>query len=106
MAKLPDLLATFRLMPLFHDCTDDELRQIDAVADEVAVPAGRVLIRQGELGREFVVIVDGEASVERDGATAPRSPRSVPAPTSANSPCWSTTPATRPSRRSPTSSCR
>jgi CRP-like cAMP-binding protein len=69
MAKLPDLLATFRLMPLFHDCTDDELRQIDAVADEVAVPAGRVLIRQGELGREFVVIVDGEASVERDGAT-------------------------------------
>jgi hypothetical protein len=37
MAKLPDLLATFRLMPLFHDCTDDELRQIDAVADEVAV---------------------------------------------------------------------
>jgi CRP-like cAMP-binding protein len=24
-----------------------------------------VLIRQGELGREFVVIVDGEASVER-----------------------------------------
>lgn len=69
MAKLPDLLATFREMPLFRDCTDAELRQIDAVADEVAVPAGRALIRQGELGREFVVIIDGEATVERDGTT-------------------------------------
>lgn len=67
MAKHPDLLATFRAMPLFRDCTDDELRQIDAVADEVSVPAGRALIRQGELGREFVVIIDGEATVERDG---------------------------------------
>jgi len=67
MAKDSNLLATFRTMPLFRDCTDDELRQIDAVADEVAVPAGRPLIRQGELGREFVVIVDGTATVERNG---------------------------------------
>lgn len=67
MAKHPDLLATFRSMPLFRDCTDDELRQIDSVADEVAVPAGRALIRQGDLGREFVVIIEGEAAVERDG---------------------------------------
>ena len=67
MAKHPDLLATFRSLPLFHDCTDDELRQIDSVADEVAVPTGRALIRQGDLGREFVVIRDGAAEVERDG---------------------------------------
>lgn len=66
MSKRPDLLATFRKMPLFRDCTDDELRQIDAVADEVVVPAGRALIRQGELGREFVVIIDGTATVQRD----------------------------------------
>lgn len=69
MAKHPDLLATFRSMPLFRDCTDEELRQVDAVADEVAVPAGRSLIRQGELGREFVVIMEGTAEVERDGVT-------------------------------------
>lgn len=67
MAKHPDLLATFRALPLFHDCTDDELRQIDAVADEVAVGAGKTLIKQGELGREFVVIMDGTVTVERDG---------------------------------------
>ena len=67
MPKRPDILATIRAFPLFRDCTDDELRQIDSVADEVSMPAGRALVRQGELGREFVVIVDGEVSVERDG---------------------------------------
>jgi CRP-like cAMP-binding protein len=68
MAKHSDLLATFRSMPLFADCTDDELMQVDAVADEVAVSAGKPLVRQGEVGREFVVIVEGTARVERDGA--------------------------------------
>lgn len=67
MAKRPDLLATFRALPLFHDCTDEELRQVDAVSDAVDVPQGRVLMRQGELGREFVVIVEGEVTVERNG---------------------------------------
>lgn len=67
MAKHPDLLATFRTLPLFRDCTDDELREIDAMSDEVGVAAGRVLMRQGELGREFVVIIDGTVRVERNG---------------------------------------
>lgn len=67
MLKRTDLLAAFRAMPLFQKCTDDELRQIDAVADEVHVPAGRALVRQGELGREFVILTSGSASVERDG---------------------------------------
>jgi len=67
MAKHPDLLAALRSMPLFRDCTDDELRQIDAVADEVTVPSGRSLVRQGELGREFVIIIEGSATVDRDG---------------------------------------
>lgn len=67
MLKRTDLLAAFRAMPLFRSCTDDELRQIDAVADEVNVPAGRALVRQGELGREFVILTSGTARVERDG---------------------------------------
>ena len=31
------------------------------------MPKGRVLTREGELGREFVVLVDGGAEVTRDG---------------------------------------
>ena len=67
MNRGPDLLATFRELPIFRECTDEELVEIDAVADEVAVPAGRVLVRQGEIGREFVVIIEGSVEIERDG---------------------------------------
>lgn len=66
MASDKDLLETLRALPLFSHCSDDELRHIDRMADEVHVPAGRSLIRQGELGREFVVIEEGTALVERN----------------------------------------
>lgn len=69
MSRAPDLLATFRSLPLFRECTDAELREIDAVSDPVSVKAGRSLVRQGEVGREFVVIVEGTASVTRDDET-------------------------------------
>lgn len=67
MAKKNELLETFRVLPVFSQCTDEELEHIDSMADEVHVPAGRALIRQGELGREFVVIEEGSATVERNG---------------------------------------
>jgi CRP-like cAMP-binding protein len=72
MRKKPDLPAVFRELPLFEDCTDEELREIDQLADEVHVPSGRDIIRQGELGREFVMIVEGEAIVSRDGQEVTR----------------------------------
>jgi CRP-like cAMP-binding protein len=62
-AKL-DLL---RSIPLFSDCSRRELREIALVADEIAVPSGTELTREGETGMELVVIVDGEASVTRRG---------------------------------------
>lgn len=43
-------------------------RQLDAVAreaDELQVGAGRVLAREGTLGREFLLILEGTARVER-----------------------------------------
>lgn len=69
MSRAPDLLATFRSLPLFRECTDAELREIDAMSDSVSVSAGRSLVRQGEVGREFVVIVEGNATVTRDDET-------------------------------------
>jgi CRP-like cAMP-binding protein len=35
----------------------------------IDVPAGRTIIKQGDVGREFMIIVEGEAEVRRDGAT-------------------------------------
>ena len=38
------------------------------LADEVDLPAGKVLMRQGESGADMMVIVSGSVAVERDGA--------------------------------------
>ena len=37
------------------------------MATEVNLPAGKVLARQGEVGRELFILLDGTASVTRDG---------------------------------------
>jgi voltage-gated potassium channel len=56
-------------VPLFEGCTRGELEAVSRVADELRLPAGRVLMRQGRPGRELFVIVEGEVTVEQDGAT-------------------------------------
>ena len=62
-----DPLQRLRALPLFAACSASELSEIDSLSDEVHVPAGRELISQGDIGREFVIIVEGEAVVTRDG---------------------------------------
>ena len=60
-------VALVRSVPLFSRCTRKELEAIAAEADELVVPDGRQLTRQGEKGAEFIVIVEGSADVEEDG---------------------------------------
>lgn len=60
-------LETLRTLPLFAGCSPAQLRAIDRLLTEVRVPAGRELIRQGERGLDFAVVVDGRAEVLRDG---------------------------------------
>jgi CRP/FNR family cyclic AMP-dependent transcriptional regulator len=50
-----------------HSLSQRHLDLVARHADEVSLDAGRVLARQGGLGREFLLIVDGSARVERDG---------------------------------------
>jgi CRP/FNR family cyclic AMP-dependent transcriptional regulator len=57
----------FRGIGLFSGCTADELELIDQAADELDVPAGKVLMQQDAQGREAVVVVSGTASVSRGG---------------------------------------
>jgi len=54
-----------RRVPLFSHCSKKELEEVASVADEVSLADGRVLIREGERGREFFVIIDGELGVRR-----------------------------------------
>src|SRR5919108_2473016 len=53
--------------PLFAGLSKKELRELARVTDDLTVEAGEVLCKEGELGREFFVIMDGEAEVTRKG---------------------------------------
>jgi CRP-like cAMP-binding protein len=53
---------------LFSACSKAELGRIAGAADDLSLPAGAVLMREGERGREFVVIVEGSVDVRKDGA--------------------------------------
>ena len=56
-------------VPLFAGLGNREMDRVTQLADEVDVPAGRVLMRQGDVGNEMFVIVSGRVLVERDGST-------------------------------------
>jgi CRP-like cAMP-binding protein len=60
-------LEAIKAVPLFSGCNRKELSAIASVADEIDLPAGRTLTREGERGREFVVILEGSADVRKSG---------------------------------------
>lgn len=53
--------------PLFESLSKKELTELARVSEDLQVAAGTVLCREGRLGQEFFVIVDGEAEVTRGG---------------------------------------
>ena len=55
-------------VPLFEHLTRKELELIAREGDEVDVPAGKTLIREGRPGDTFYVILKGEAEVAIGGA--------------------------------------
>jgi CRP-like cAMP-binding protein len=60
-------------VPLFARLSKAELRKIATVADEYNVRQGRTLTHEGDRApRDFVVIVDGFARVERNGRLVAR----------------------------------
>ena len=54
-------------VPVFSNCTKRQLQEIGKVADELILPVGKVLARQGEVGFEMFILLDGTAEVTRDG---------------------------------------
>lgn len=60
-AKL-DLL---KRVPLFSKCSRPELERIAGIADELDFKEGKELAKEGSPGREFFVIVEGDAEVTR-----------------------------------------
>ena len=61
-----------RKAPLFEGLSKKALEELARLADDLEVPEGKVLTRQGDTGREFFVLMDGEVEVERDGQSLGR----------------------------------
>jgi CRP/FNR family cyclic AMP-dependent transcriptional regulator len=55
-------------VPMFRSCTDEQLDFLIERCRAVDAPEGREIIRQGDPGDEFYVVVHGTVGVERDGA--------------------------------------
>jgi CRP/FNR family transcriptional regulator, cyclic AMP receptor protein len=56
-----------RRAPLFEGLSRKELVQLARVSEDLDVPPGKMLCREGDVGQEFFVIVDGEVEVTRKG---------------------------------------
>lgn len=71
-------LDLLRSVPLFSGLGKKEIERLGQLTDSVDFPAGRVLMRQGDLGSEMFVVVSGKVAVERDGkAIGERGPGAV-----------------------------
>jgi CRP-like cAMP-binding protein len=53
--------------PLFKDLSRSELVELAKVTEDMEVDDERVLAREGEIGREFFVLVDGEVVITKGG---------------------------------------
>lgn len=58
-------VAALKRSPLFEGLSRRQLAQVARLSDDLDAPAGTVLCKEGSRGREFFVIIDGEATVTR-----------------------------------------
>jgi CRP-like cAMP-binding protein len=52
-------------LDLFADCTRAQLQKIDALTTDLSIRKDHVLIREGSVARQFIVICTGSAQVTR-----------------------------------------
>ena len=54
-------------IPLFEGLSKKQLSQVSSLMTPLDLKAGKVLARQGEVGREFLTLLEGQVEVVRDG---------------------------------------
>jgi len=60
-------VAALKCSPLFEGLAKRQLALLARLTDDLDVPAGSVLCKEGQRGHEFFVIIEGEAEVTRGG---------------------------------------
>lgn len=66
MANKKQQLDSLRNVALFSACSNKELEKVAKASDLLTVPAGRVIMEQGQTGREAFVLVEGEVVIKRN----------------------------------------
>lgn len=60
-------LEHLKAVPLFQGCTTKDLQKIAKNSDEISMPAGSLIVDQGQTGREAFVVLSGSVIVRRNG---------------------------------------
>jgi CRP-like cAMP-binding protein len=62
---------------LFSSLSKKEIRQISQLATPLEQPAGAVLVKEGKVGHEFIIVLEGEIEIRKgDQVIATRGPGS------------------------------
>jgi CRP/FNR family transcriptional regulator, cyclic AMP receptor protein len=56
-----------KAVPLFEGLSRKELLQLERVCEDLEVEPGKALCKEGEVGQEFFVLVEGQVQVTRKG---------------------------------------
>ena len=67
MVRPDEKLELLKRTPLLAGLGRRELEEVGRLADEIDVAAGKILMREGDIGREFFVLIDGSVSIDRGG---------------------------------------
>ena len=62
-------LELLKRVPLLSALGRREIEEVGRLAEEIDVPSGKVLMREGDTGREFYVLVNGSVGIDRGGTT-------------------------------------
>ena len=62
-------LELLKRVPLLSGLGKRDIEEVGRLAEEIDLPAGHVLMREGASGNEFFVIIDGTVRIDRGGAT-------------------------------------
>ena len=66
------LADTLPNIEMFSELSKKELKNIAALMTPIQVKMGRVLTKEGDPGREFMIIIEGTATVKRKGRVLAR----------------------------------
>jgi len=62
-------------VPLFRGLSKKQLRLVSSLATRLTEPAGTILTREGHVGQEFIIVLEGEIEVRKgDRVVATRGP--------------------------------